>query len=603
MPSAGVVCVAGKRALLLRRSESVDKPGLWAFPGGGIDEGETAEVAAMRELFEEAGLQIESVKPVCEAEDFSLFLHTCDEFQPTLNDEHDGYVWVSIDALPAPLHPGTEEMLMKAMPSAMAKDTLAFDKSVRSYDHFGRLRVEMANISKANVCEYIGSEIPDFEELGLDPKKMYKLFRDPDELKKAAATFNGIPLLDTHIASTAWDHPFGKVVGTTGTDATFNTPYLQNSLFVWTTNAIQGIETDEQRELSPAYGYRADMTPGKFEGETYHGVMRGLIGNHVALVMEGRTGSDVIVGDSKPCLNPTSFFQNVFINHQPESNPMTTKVMSKKAVLAKGALMASVKLAADKKLDLNTLLADVTHANWAASKTKILAAIKPVLAADANIEGVVKLLDHLDAEEEVEQVLADPEMEEVVTPAVDGDPAEEILSFLQGKLSDEDLAAIAEKLSSMAAPAEPVAPVAPVTPPAAKEKPAEDEPPHTPGTPEAPGKEEFVSKGAMDSAVRLASGDATKRAMKTFNAIRDAEREIAPYVGALTMAFDSAENVYKAALEVLSVDVKDVHPSAYRAVLLAQQKSSDVQPRLATDSAQPEGLAQRFPGATDLRKV
>ena len=38
--------------------------------------------------------------------------------------------------------------------------------------------------AKANVCEYLGSEIPDFETLGLDPAKLYKLWRHPEELEK-----------------------------------------------------------------------------------------------------------------------------------------------------------------------------------------------------------------------------------------------------------------------------------------------------------------------------------------------------------------------------------------------------------------------------------
>ncbi|MCV5420626.1 DUF2213 domain-containing protein, partial [Escherichia coli] len=32
----------------------------------------------------------------------------------------------------------------------------------------------------------------------------------------------------------------------------------------------------------------------------YDGVMRDIVGNHVALVTEGRAGSDVVVGDSIP---------------------------------------------------------------------------------------------------------------------------------------------------------------------------------------------------------------------------------------------------------------------------------------------------------------
>ena len=67
--------------------------------------------------------------------------------------------------------------------------TLAFDKgSVRSVDADGRMHVALANISKANVCPYHGSEIPDFDKLGLEAQTTYMLYRDPQELKKAAAS-------------------------------------------------------------------------------------------------------------------------------------------------------------------------------------------------------------------------------------------------------------------------------------------------------------------------------------------------------------------------------------------------------------------------------
>ena len=178
--------------------------------------------------------------------------------------------------------------------------SIAQDRSLRSYDQDGRLHVESSNISKATVNPYYGSEIPNYQQLGLEPKKVYYLLRDPEELKKAAPTFNNLPLLSKHIPVSA-DEPQKEVIaGTTGSDTVFKDGYLKCSLAVWDAEAIAGIESGEQVELSSAYHYTADMTAGEFEGRHYDGVMRDIVGNHVALVDVGRAGRDVVVSDADP---------------------------------------------------------------------------------------------------------------------------------------------------------------------------------------------------------------------------------------------------------------------------------------------------------------
>ena len=178
---------------------------------------------------------------------------------------------------------------------------LAFDRdmSVRRYDRDGRLHVTITNISKANVCPYHGHEIPDWEMLGLDPDREYMLLRDPDELEKAAPSFNNIPLLSQHVPVTVDDHRPDDVVGATGSEARFVAPYLTNGIVVWTAAAIAGIESGQQQQLSCAYRYRCLMDAGSFGGEPYDGRMTAIEGNHVSLVRAGRAGPDVLVADSK----------------------------------------------------------------------------------------------------------------------------------------------------------------------------------------------------------------------------------------------------------------------------------------------------------------
>lgn len=54
---AGVIVDARDRILLARRTEGRDLAGLWEFPGGKVDPGETPEAALVRELREELGIE------------------------------------------------------------------------------------------------------------------------------------------------------------------------------------------------------------------------------------------------------------------------------------------------------------------------------------------------------------------------------------------------------------------------------------------------------------------------------------------------------------------------------------------------------------------
>lgn len=58
---AGVITDARGRVLLARRKQDSDQPGLWEFPGGKREQGESSEAALARELNEELGIDVESV--------------------------------------------------------------------------------------------------------------------------------------------------------------------------------------------------------------------------------------------------------------------------------------------------------------------------------------------------------------------------------------------------------------------------------------------------------------------------------------------------------------------------------------------------------------
>ncbi|HBR0090288.1 TPA: DUF2213 domain-containing protein [Klebsiella pneumoniae] len=384
-------------------------------------------------------------------------------------------------------------------------ESLAFDRaSVRTIDANGRLQISRTNISKANVNAYYGREIPRSEELGLEPNKLYRLWRHPDELRKAAKTFNNIPVLSKHIPDFPTDPPNEFRVGVTHSNAEFDGTYLTVGMSIWDNSAIAGIESGEQRELSASYKYVADMTPGVTpDGEPYDGVMRDIFGNHEALVPDGRAGPDVLVADSLP----------------PELNHMRKH-----------------KVAA------------------------IRATLKPLLAQDADLEAEVRkallALDEAEKEDEKENKPADDEDDDEKDKKKTADDEDDE--------EDKDKKKTAEK---------------------------EDD--------EEDGK---VSKTAMDSAIRLAADSATKKAAENFRKIREAEQVVRPLIGDV-VAMDSAEDVYRTALEQSGVDIAGVHPSAYPAMVkMAISQKENSRPVIAQDSASVSEFEKAFPTAGKLKR-
>lgn len=484
----------------------------------------------------------------------------------------------------------------------MLRPGLAFDRgSVRNYDIDGRLRIEVANISKANICPYMGHEIPGWEALGLEKSKVYHLFRDPEELEKAAHTFNNLPLLSKHVAVTADDHQPDLVIGATGSEASFEEPFLKNSLVVWAKNAIGGIENDDKKELSSAYHYRADMTPGAYLGTRYDGVMRDIVGNHVALVKEGRAGTDVVVGDSK------------------EHVTMAKSKTTIRTVLTIGAVSAFLQPRLKKGVDISFdhALDGLTSTNFSARKPSILAAVKKAtlgkLAQDATVDGLEAVLNMLDSGKggsaDADPIVAAPKKDDdEKDPIVPGNDAD-VPSFLKGKLTEDDYKACMDMMNKKATDKDPkleeLGAAGDADDPEKKDE--DDAAGKDAAGPEAfKGKPEVGGK-AMDERIASAVKVATDSAIKIQRGIREAETAVRPWVGELTVAFDSAEEVYRHALTMLGVEHKTVHATALRHVLDVQPKPgarspAGGAPAVAMDAAQSDSFAKRFPEAARLRQ-
>jgi hypothetical protein len=176
----------------------------------------------------------------------------------------------------------------------------AFDRSsVRRWDTDGCLHVGSSVLTAVGTSKYWGSEIPDFQRLGLAADETYQLFRPPAELEKAAPGLVGKPVLSRHRPQTAADHARELTIGCVGEPVIFDGTNIWGGLTIWDEDEIALIESGEKRCLSAGYRYRACPQTGTFDGVRYTHVMRDICFNHVAVVPIGRV-PNAIVGDALP---------------------------------------------------------------------------------------------------------------------------------------------------------------------------------------------------------------------------------------------------------------------------------------------------------------
>lgn len=265
---------------------------------------------------------------------------------------------------------------------------------------------------------------------------------------------------------------------------------------------------------------------------------------------------------------------------------MSKPLTSRKALMVAGALAVHVKpmLATGKVLAFDSILGGVTRSNYGEKKSAILAAIKPLLASDADPEKVKAALDSMDDEtdgaddEDKVEKAADAEKKD---PDDDDENAndEECMAARAAdgfdKMSAKDKKAWDAKW--------------------AKDKPARDEKKAEDARAKDAANSGIPNAKAMDAAISSAVSAVEKTTIARMNAIREAEKLVRPFVGELAVAMDSAEAVHKFALDQLEIDVTGVHPSAYAAILKMQPKAgAQPKPRLAMDSAAANDL---FPDA------
>ena len=190
-------------------------------------------------------------------------------------------------------------------------DSMVFDfKSHRHYDNNGRLLVDQTLITKACVSEYYGQEIPNYEQLGLEPLKKYKVLRPAEELEKALPQFNNIPVLNKHIMDYA-DEPQKENRCGGLSNCTYKDGGVYADMNIWDKADIDRIESGELKDLSCGYRCQFIKESGEYNGEHYDLKMVDIMPNHLALVKKGRVDGAYVYDEDKGA-NMFSKLANLF---------------------------------------------------------------------------------------------------------------------------------------------------------------------------------------------------------------------------------------------------------------------------------------------------
>ena len=120
--AAGVILDSAGKVLLALRPQHKHKGGLWEFPGGKVEAGETVQHALARELREEINLVVEAAEP------FLLIEHDYGDKQVTLDvwlvqrfsgephgSEGQQIAWVSLADLPRHQFPEANAGIVAAL--------------------------------------------------------------------------------------------------------------------------------------------------------------------------------------------------------------------------------------------------------------------------------------------------------------------------------------------------------------------------------------------------------------------------------------------------------------------------------------------------------
>jgi len=186
-----------ERVLLVRHAER----GTWEFPGGTVEDDETAEDAAIREVAEEIG-QTPHGRPSLLMRDrmggvdYSTFLaRAAAQIEPTLSEELTDWEWASPKAPPEPLHPGVRLALDRLGMNELDLARAIADGRMSSPQQYENLWLYALRITGTGV-----SFRPELDEY---------VWREP------SLYLNAEFLARCHGLSVIWQHPPGDTLNQT----------------------------------------------------------------------------------------------------------------------------------------------------------------------------------------------------------------------------------------------------------------------------------------------------------------------------------------------------------------------------------------------------
>lgn len=340
------------KVLMLRRAGH-DHVGEWAFPGGGLEAGESAREAAVREVFEETGYAHQGMlaewirrQDKADGVDFTTFIATVDRFEVTLNDEHDRAMWVdrAYALTYLHLHPGARVALMR-----FDFDELQMAKAIQRGDLTSPQRFHNVLLVKVRITG-TGAAY----RLGLDEY----VWRDPSLYLNDhfVARCNGLPVIIDHPAD---GKPMSSEEFKLRTVGFVLLPYIDDTEVwgiakIYDRTAQELLSSDEEEPIStsPCVSFTQDQMEGTYAFEDGTVILiegKACLLDHLALcergvwdkggpptgvAIEGATAPVASVADPTP-LTTTTTEEPVMAEKEKDDEKTTTTADSGGATLDK----------------------------------------------------------------------------------------------------------------------------------------------------------------------------------------------------------------------------------------------------------------------------